>query len=168
MMLLRDSKLFSIIVKGLAPPGTSFGAVARFMAITQAIVDPGDPLNYARNATLEPIDGIDGWTGRDVLLQEVVDDNIVPNTTSEALARAAGLAVLNRKNVASGLTDVSAPVSANLKSGGTGVLCQFDTMNGGATATHGELLFSTEGQAQYAEFFKTAIANGRASVKAPY
>jgi hypothetical protein len=155
------------VVNGLTPPGTPFGAVARFMAVSQALVDPGDPLNYAREATLEPLEGVTGWAPRSVLLQEVVRDNIVPNSTSEALGRAAGLDLMNRVTTPSGLTDVSAPASGNLPGGATGVICQFDTMNGGDSAQHGELIFSPEGQAQYVEFFKSAIA-GSASVNAPY
>jgi pimeloyl-ACP methyl ester carboxylesterase len=168
MMLLRDSGTFSLVVKSLAPPGTSFGAVARFMAMTQAIVDPGDPLNFARYATLEPLEGVFGWAARDVLLQEVVDDTIVPNSTTEALARAAGLEVLNPVQPPSGTNEVSAPVSGNLATGGTGVICQFDTINGGKNAVHGDLIFSPEGQAQYVEFFKTGLAAAHATVPAPY
>ena len=33
-------------------------------------------------------------------------------------------------------------------------------MNGGAPATHGELIFSPEAQAQYLEFFRSALVNG--------
>jgi pimeloyl-ACP methyl ester carboxylesterase len=165
MMLLRDSQLFSIVVHSLTPPRTPFGAVARFMAVTQAIVDPGDPLNFGRNATLEPLDGVPGWSGRDVLLQEVKNDNTVPNSTSEALARAAGLGILNDLTDPLGLESVSAPVSGNLPTGGSGVVCQFDTMEGGKAATHGELIFSPEAQAQYVAFFQ---GSGHGSVKAPY
>jgi hypothetical protein len=168
MMLLRDSGTFSLVVKSLAPPGTSFGAVARFMAMTQAIVDPGDPLNFARYATLEPLEGVSGWSARDVLLQEVVNDTIVPNSTSEALARAAGLEVMHPVAPPSGIAEVSAPASANLSTGGTGVICQFDKMEGTKTAVHGELIFSPEGRAQYVEFFQSGLAGDHATVPAPY
>jgi hypothetical protein len=168
MMLLRDSGTFSLVVKGLAPPGTSFGAVARFMAMTQAIVDPGDPLNFARYATLEPLEGVTGWSARDVLLQEVVNDTIVPNSTSEAVARAAGLEVMHPVKPPSGIAEVNAPASGNLSTGGTGVICQFDKMEGTKNAQHGELIFSPEGQAQYVEFFQTGLASGHATVPAPY
>lgn len=168
MMLLRDSKLFSLgVVKALTPPGTPFGAVARFMSATQAIVDPGDPLNYARYGTLEALEGVAGWKPRDVLIQEVVADNIVPNSTSEALARAAGAGVLGRVSVTSGLPELSAPASANAKSGATSVIAQFAKMNGGKTASHGELIFSPEGQAQYVDFFVSGLASEHATVSVP-
>ncbi|MCA9599046.1 MAG: alpha/beta fold hydrolase [Myxococcales bacterium] len=164
MTLLRDSQLFSVVVNGLTPPGTPFGAVARFMAASQALVDPGDPLNYARQ---EPLAGVPDWKPRSMLLQEVVNDNIVPNSTSEALGRAAGLELMHRVSSPSGFADVTAPASGNLPGGATGVICQFDTMNGGETAKHGDLIFAPEAQAQYVEFFKSDIA-GSAVVNAPY
>lgn len=168
MMLLRDSGTFSLVVKSLTPPQTAFGAVVRFMAISQAIVDPGDPLNFARYATLEPLEGVPDWTPRDVLLQEVVNDTIVPNSTTEALARAAGLGLLHRVSETSGLAEVTAPVSANLPTGATGVVAQFDEMDGGKTAAHGELIFSPEGRAQYVEFFQSGLEASPAKVPAPY
>jgi hypothetical protein len=169
MMLLRDSNTFSLIISGLKPKGipTPDGAVARFMTLTQAIVDPGDPLNYARFAQLEPFEGVPGWTPREVLLQEVVGDTIVPNSTSRALARATGLVLMDALEPVSGLEAVAGPVSANLASGATGAMSQFDRMNGDTLATHGELIFSAEGQAQYLEFFLSALAAEHATIASP-
>ena len=167
MMLLRDSPLFSLgVVKSLAPPATPWGAVARFMAFTQAIVDPGDPLNFARHAAQAPLDGVPGWTARDVLIQEVVNDSIVPNSTSEALARAVGAGLMHRVTNASGLTDLGATATANA-SGATAVLCQFDQV-GGKAAEHGGLIFTTEAIDQYVEFFKTGLSSSHGTVKSPY
>ncbi|HMR76558.1 MAG TPA: hypothetical protein PKD61_15655, partial [Polyangiaceae bacterium] len=58
--------------------------------------------------------------------------------------------------------------SGNLPNGATGVVCQFDTMNDGKIASHGELAFSTEGLQQYVSFFKTRIEDNRGVVNAPY
>lgn len=167
MMLLRDSNLFSIgVIKSLTPPGTPFGAVARFMAFSQAIVDPGDPLNYARHAALEPLDGVPSWKPRDVLIQEVVNDAIVPNSTSEALARATGAGLMHRASEASGFAEVGSPTTGNV-GGATAVLCQFDKV-GGKVADHGGLIFTDEAIGQYVEFFTTGLQNGHGSVKSPY
>ena len=168
MMLLRDSNTFGIVVGGLAPEGIPDGAVARFMAITQAIVDPGDPLNYARFASQEEPAGVPGWVPREVLLQEVLGDTIVPNTTSRALARAAGLVLIDALQPVTGLDAVSGPVTANLPSGVTGALSQFDTINGNKIAVHGDLIFAPEGRAQYLEFFKTALENANGTIPSPY
>lgn len=80
MTLLRDSPMFSLLVNALKPAGTADGTLARFFAMTQALVDAGDPLSFARYGTLEALPGIEGWSARDVLLQEVVGDTIVPNS----------------------------------------------------------------------------------------
>jgi hypothetical protein len=167
MMLLRDSNTFSLVVDSLTPTGTPFGSVARFMAATQAIVDPGDPLNYARNCTLEALPGVENWSARDVLLQEVTNDNIVPNSTSEALARAAGMQIMNGITDTSGLASVDAPATSNLAGGATGVLCQFDKA-AGKTVDHGSLIFADEAIQQYVEFFVSGMQNPHATVVKPY
>lgn len=167
MTLLRDSGTFALVVDGLTPPGTPKGSVARFFAITQGLVDPGDGLNYAPYVTQRALPGIEGWQPRNVLLQEVVGDKIVPNSTSRAVARAGGLGHLNEVEDISGLGTVDAPVSGNLTMGNTGVICQFDTMEGGKTAEHGGLIFAPEAQQQYVEFFRSGLA-GTATVTAPY
>ena len=168
MALLRDSNTFKLLVDALRPAGTPRGEIARFFALTQAIVDPGDPLNYARFVTQEALPGSgDGFKPRDVLLQEVVGDTIVPNSTSEMLARALGLPQLTAHyGVIPGLTAAKAPLTANLSGGGTGGIFQFDVADG-KPIEHGSLIFSTEAQRQYVAFFKTALT-GRALIIDPF
>lgn len=168
MMLLRDSKTFGILVNALKPPGTPDGAMGRFFAMSQGIVDPGDPINYARFASLEAPAGVPGWVPRDVLLQEVINDTIVPNSTSEALARAAGMALVDAIRPISGLPGVKAPVTGNMVGGGTGAIAQFDFIEGGQVAQHGELIFSPEARAQYVKFFQTGLAGAHATVVPAY
>lgn len=168
MALLRDSGTFGLLVNALKPQGTPDGALGRFFAATQAIVDPGDPINYARYATLEGLPGVPGWEARDVLLQEVIKDSIVPNSTSEALARAAGLVNMDPLAAVSGLAEAAGPVTGNLAGGGTGVFSQFDVIEGGKMATHGELIFSPEARAQYVKFFETGLSAGHATCEGPY
>jgi hypothetical protein len=168
MNLLRDSGTFSLLVNSLRPPATPDGAIGRFFAVTQAIVDPGDPINFARFASIAKTPGVADWAPRDVLLQEVLDDTIVPNSTSEALARAAGLALVDPIRPVSGLPEAAAPVTGNVAGGATGALVQFDFIEGGQLAQHGELIFSPEAMGQYVEFFKTGLASGHGTVMAAY
>jgi hypothetical protein len=84
------------------------------------------------------------------------------------LARAAGLELVDAIRPISGVKSVSAPVTANLPSGSTGVISQFDRMDGTKPATHGDLIFAPEAQAQYVEFFKTGLSSPRATVVSPY
>jgi len=165
-VLMRDSPLFSLVLNSLRPPGAPYGAVARFFSIVQQLVDSGDPVTYAEYATLHALDGVSNWKPRDVLIQEVVDDGIVPNTSSDALARAAGLANVDPLISVSGLKSASAPLSGNLSTGGTGAMYSFARIEGGVPATHGELIFSPEAQMQYVEFFRSGLANDHASVVA--
>ncbi|MBK6516532.1 MAG: alpha/beta fold hydrolase [Polyangiaceae bacterium] len=167
MFLLEDSGTFSLVVNGLRPPGTPDGALARFMSATQAIVDPGDPLNYAPFALGGSLSQARPAGPRSVLLQEVVGDNIVPNSSSHAVARAVGLGLMNGVVPVPTLEAVVAPVAGNVASGSTGVLCQFATMNGGEVASHGELIFAEEARAQYVELFRSALADGVGTVIAP-
>lgn len=167
MTLLRDSATFGILVNSLKPQGTADGALGRFFAATQAIVDPGDPLNYARYGTLEALPGVPGWEPRDVLLQEVVKDSIVPNSTSELLARTAGLVNMDPVTEVSGLASTKGAVTGNLEGGATGVMSQWTTIEGGKLATHGELIFAPEAQAQYLKFFASGLDAGHATCEEP-
>ncbi|MSP26282.1 MAG: alpha/beta fold hydrolase [Myxococcales bacterium] len=166
--LMRDSNTFSVLVNSLRPAGVSDGALARFFAVVQTIMDPGDPLNFARYGTLEALAGVPNWSARDVLIQEVLDDNIIPNATTEALARAAHLVLADPIRPVSGMATAKSPLSANLASQSTGVLSQFDRMDGGKVAEHGSLYFAPEGVAQYVEFFRSGLADGHATVLPAY
>jgi hypothetical protein len=96
-----------------------------------------------------------------------VEDTIVPNSTSEALARARGLPQMTPSYGAiPGLQSASAPLTANLPKGSTGGIFQFDKADG-KPIEHGSLYFSTEGIAQYVAFFQGALA-GRAVIIDPF
>lgn len=161
MLIMEDSILFGLLVDNIAPFGTTPGQLARFFAATQAIIDPGDPLNFAPRCLLDPPDGA---RTRSILLQQVIDDAIVPNTSTEALARAARLSLMDPIRAVPGLPSMTGPSTANGPGGSTAVLTQFDTMNGGEPANHGELYFSPEGRDQYLEFFRTALESGVGTV----
>jgi len=61
------------------------------MTLAQVGADSGDPMNFARHVQKEPFDGI---TPPPILLQESVGDGIIPNLTSEGLARTMGLSMV--------------------------------------------------------------------------
>ncbi len=167
MTLVRDSQAFSLLLDSLAPPGSSAPELGRFFAVAQTVADRGDSLNYARFGTREPLPGVEGWRARDVLLQQAIDDLVLPSSATEALARAAGLTLADPVRPISGLAQASAPLTGNLPSGATGVLYQFARMNGDETATHGDLLFSAEARAQYVDFFSSGLSAPHATVSPP-
>jgi len=166
--LLRDSPTFKFIIDAMKPAGTPPGEVIRFFATTQAIVDPGDAANWVKGVTLEAFPGVPDWKPRDVLLQEVYNDTIVPNSTSELLARAGGLThQLPKRSDIPGLPTASGAITANLPSGATGVIAQFERGADGKVIDHGSLIFAPEGRDQYVAFFQSALA-GRANVPPPF
>ena len=166
--LLRDSPTFKFIIDAMKPAGTPPGDVIRFFASIQGIVDPGDSANWVRGVTLEGFPGVPGWKPRDVLLQEVYNDAIVPNSTSELLARAGGLThQLPKRSDIPGLATANGSITANLPSGATGVIAQFERGADGKLIDHGSLIFTPEGRAQYVAFFESAL-KGRAVVPPPF
>ncbi|HEY8039691.1 MAG TPA: hypothetical protein VIF15_07850 [Polyangiaceae bacterium] len=167
-MLFEDSGLFSLLTRSLEPPGTPKGQLARFFATIQGIIDPGDAANYAPYVTLEGLPGVADWEPKDVLIEEVKDDNIVPNSSTERLARAAGLAQVQPVAVPiGGLASIPAPASANLADGATGGVFQF-AMADGASVNHGGLIFTNDAIRQYTTFFAGALAGGHATVIDPF
>jgi hypothetical protein len=68
----------------------------------------------------------------------------------------------------SGLGTGSSPLTGNLPGGATGAISQFDVIEGGMLAVHGELIFSPEAQDQYVSFFKSGLAGGHATALGPY
>jgi hypothetical protein len=88
--------------------------------------------------------------------------------TSEALALAAHLTLLDAIRPISGVPEAGGPLSQNLPSGATAAISQFDVINGDTMAEHGELIFSPEGVAQYLSFFQSALAKPHAIVPPGY
>jgi len=166
--LFHDSGLFSVLTKTLEPADMPKSELGRFFAMTQAILDPGDAANFAPYVTQAGAPGVAQWRPMDVLLQEVRHDNIVPNSSSERLARAAGLAQVSPVlDAIAGMSQAQPGVSANLPSGATGGIFQFE-IAGGMSVDHGSLIFTTEGIKQYVTFFKGALAGGHGEIINPY
>ncbi len=120
------------------------------MQLLQHIVDPGDPLLYARNIITSPLT-INGAKNppKDVIQIEVLWDETVANPSNEALARAAGFP-LAEPNVGSmaqtplGTAAASGGVISNVPiAGTTAALIQ------AGPATHSSDLFSAKGLHHY-------------------
>src|SRR5690606_1895182 len=129
--IVHRSQTFALLVAAMAPPGVDPADVDRFFPLLQTAIERGDPLAWAEAA-------IDH--DRDVLVQQVIDDEIMPDETTMALGRALGL-----ERVGPHLQDVPGlpdhvgdfPVSANVD-GRTRVYMQFDSY-----VDHGEVEVAT-------------------------
>ncbi|MCC6648863.1 MAG: hypothetical protein IT374_25270 [Polyangiaceae bacterium] len=166
--LMRDSNTFKVLVNGFRPPGTRDGDVARFFVAAQGIVDAGDAANFAQFVLGGAPPGAGGWAPTSVLLQEVVNDTIVPNSSTSLLAHALGLAQAGPapKPIA-GLTAAPVPLAGNLGGGAaTGGVFQFAMMDG-KKAEHGGLIFTEDARRQYVRFFADALSGAPPSIVAP-
>ena len=167
--VLRESNTFHFLVKGLFPTSLTDGDLGRFLSASQAIMDPGDPLNFTPHVSQRAGVGVENWAPRHLLLQEVFGDLVVPNMSSELLARGLGLAqVTPTVKPIGGIPELAAPLVGNATGGTTAAFFQFDKMNGGQKAVHGDLIASSEARSQYVRFFQDAAAGKTPVVVDPY
>ncbi|APR87722.1 hypothetical protein A7982_13071 [Minicystis rosea] len=166
--IIHESPAFQLILPGLFEPGTTKGDIARILSAAQGLYDSGDPLNFARFVTLEPLPSATGSSPKSVLVQEAMNDVLVPNDATALLARTLGLThVTPAVAPIEGVKTAPAPFSGNLAEGATGGVFQFDKTDG-KTADHNTLAGSSEGRAQYGAFLKSLFDGAPAVIINPY
>jgi hypothetical protein len=92
--VLRETVLF--LAKSVWGLEGQFGRFHPLASLTQAIFDAGDPLSYAPHLLRDRL-VVSGQTlrPRSILLIEAMHDELIPNATTEALARAAGIPLID-------------------------------------------------------------------------
>ncbi len=112
--------------------------------LAQTVLDAGDPMNVARHAIREPLTGTSGPSRpRSVLMLEAMWDWLIPNSSTEALARAFGLALLEPSyREVPGVPAGGARIDGNVN-GVTGALAQY------SPAEHGTIYTSWQGRIAY-------------------
>jgi hypothetical protein len=162
--ILRDSRTLRLLVNNILPPDASDADFVRFIAIAQAIIDPGDPANYAPFVSSRAFPGVPGWRGTDLLLQEAIDDGIIPNSASASLARALGVVQLEPVLAPiAGLPSAAPPLRSNGTDPVRG-LFQLDRADGAQTE-HRTFFGTTEARRQYVAFVRSALADPRATIE---
>jgi len=167
--IISDSPTFSVLVDLMRPAGTTDGEVDRFFPVLQTVIDAGDPAVYAPHL----VDRFDGGAARSVFDGMAWQDEIVPNSTNEALARALGLPGVGREEWAvPGLDFEAGPVAGNLPGGATGGVVQFSWVQeseGGewVPASHDNLHGSVTGQAVLLDFLLPLLAGETPVVAEP-
>jgi hypothetical protein len=162
--VLRDSQMLRLLVNNILPEDASETDFARFIVVAQSIADPGDPASYAAFVAREPFPGITGWRGADVLAQEAVGDGIIPNSATAALARALGLAQVEPViDPVPGLVRVASPLDSRGSQPVRGLL-QLDRADG-QPVSHTTFYATAEVRRQYVDFFKSALASPRATIR---
>lgn len=114
---------------GLVTQDFSDDERARLLAVTQSMIDAGDPMASAPYVVRERIEGFDARVPH-LLAQMALDDTVVPNSSTAYLTRALGIPIAGEAKVpmrgVEVLTDL--PVQANFDGGVTAGLYQFDQM----------------------------------------
>jgi len=134
LYLLQESPVIGpSIDAGLAQFGLQPGTLLYdlFYMFAQTILDDADPANYITQAASG---GLTGGPATAILIQEAIDDPVVPNSATETLARAANLTQLNAIEEIAGLTQAEIPPTGFVGSG----LTQF-------IGGHGTLLDPSDG-----------------------
>lgn len=162
--IVQDGQTFGPLVTMLTPEGVGEGDVDRFFPLVQAAVERGDPGNYAGAV-------LDGR--RDVLVQMVIDDLIVPNPTTAFLAHAMGLPQADPVLLDLGVEPAGAPPIAGNVGGRTAVLYQYawliDEETGElAPAAHDFAHHEPISNTQVAWFWQTWREHGLAEVIDPF
>lgn len=143
----NSAKLGDDAILSLESRNRTTGTLDRFhplIGIVQTIFDAADPLTFARHVLRDRLVVENSLVGRrHVVCLEVLNDEVMPNVATEALARAFGLHVL-RPNVdpPMGLQQVESPASANVATQ-TAVLVQY------GPATHGRNWRARSGTMNY-------------------
>lgn len=149
--IIRDSAQFAPLVQILLP-GQSTEQTARIFSAAQTVIEPGEPANWATHVVRDRLVGAPAH----VLLTMAIDDDIVPNSSTRALARALGVPIV--PPVVEAWDDMAiadGPVAGNV-AGMTGGLVQFTEVTSGQrlqTAGHNNTVFSAEVLALAQTFF---------------
>lgn len=151
-----DSKNFAGFADLLATMVGGPDALKRLASPAQTLIDAGDPVNWAARLVK---DRFDAGRPPHILMQMVMDDEVVPNVSTEALARAIEVPqVPTILGVIDPLrAEAKAPVSANMV-GRTGGIFQFDhvTISGESeVAGHNNIFSGPEALTQIDTFLKS-------------
>ena len=158
--------------------GSEVGAWQLISAL-QGAIDPGDPMAYAPHVIG---DRLNPAPAPHVLVTMSVDDPIVPNEGTRALAQGLGIEVMHPVVEDMGLAPMAAlgqAINGNLiwgQQATTGALFQFDRVSSGdsvVAADHDNLTYSPESLHQLRHFFSTwlnpeASPSGAPEVIDPY
>ena len=146
-----------------------------FTPLAQVLLDAADPGSYAPYVLGELRAEMIGDSQRPpphVLMQIAMNDDVVPNSANDALARALDLPHLEqRAQPIPMLTATEAPVLGNM-SGRTAGVFQFDRVTVGPQklepSDHMNAPTGREGRHQAREFIKTWLSDGTPEIVDPY
>lgn len=164
--IIEDSVSFAPLVAIMAPPEWSDGDLARAFPQLQALVDGGDAMTFGPRVLLDRFHGSPPHT----VLMLAHEDEVVPNSTNENLARALGLPGLGREIwPIPGVSFSEGPLSENV-AGASAAVIQFDELTiAGAVvnAEHDNVHESEEAAAIIREVLAAVLAGRAPVLRAP-
>lgn len=172
--IVGNAPEFAVLVAAVTPE-LGRGERSRFLAITQAVLDRGEPEVFARHVLSDRLPGFEG-TIPQILLQMAFADTIVPNSSTGYLVRSLDVPVLGPLPFpirdAAVLSEL--PVAGNLSPGHTGGLFEFEvsSIDGSATmvepATHYTVQSDPRSRAQQLEFLVTSRESKGSTIVDPF
>ncbi len=169
--IFSDSDRLSIFVNLLGTLSDDPADAERIIPAVQAVIDAADPATWGTRLVH---DRLDGAPPPSVLLNLGIVDDLIPTSATHALARAIEMPVVQPTvSTDSGLSSISAPVTANAAEGkATVALFEFDRVRDGANdkpkaAGHDNTPLSFEGRRQLVEFFRTWLEAGVPTIVDP-
>jgi dienelactone hydrolase len=171
--IIQDGAQFRAIIL-LFRASASDGDVARFFPLLQTAIDAGDAGAYAPHILADRLPGFD--TGRpQLLMQMVIDDDTVPNSTNRYFARALDVPLVGDELQPIGLPAraTGMPVRANMDTDHTAGVFQYDLVwqkdsMQTEPATHNNVAANPIAITQTLHFVNTWIASGVAEIIDPY
>lgn len=171
--IIRDSQQFAIVIT-LFKGSASDGEVARFFPLLQTVIDAGDAGAYAGHVVRDRLAGA-GARVPQTLMQMVIDDDTVPNTTNRFFARALGAPHVGDElqKIGTIAHEAALPVSGNVDAAHTAGVFQYDVVfdgDGPATrkATHSNVAANPLTITQTLHFVETYFSTGVSEIVDPY
>lgn len=167
--IVAEGEQFAVVVDVFAAMATE-GEIARFFPLLQTAIDRGDSGAYVRHVAQERLPGFDEATPQ-LLMQMVLADSTVPNSTNAFFARGLGLPLVGDELLPIGWIahEPALPTSGNLDADHTWGLFQFDVLDtDGSVAEHSNLGRSLVAQTQITQFVTTNLAGEVSEIIDPY
>lgn len=167
--IVAEGEQFSVVVDVFASMASD-GEIARFFPLLQTAIDRGDAGAYVRHIAQERLPGFDEATPQ-VLVQMVLDDDTVPNSTNLFYARGVGAPLVGDELLPVGWVahEPELPTAGNKDATHTWGLFQYDVLDArGSVAEHSNLGRSLVAQTQITQFVTTNLAGEVAEIVDPY
>lgn len=171
--IIKYGQTFEFVITLLAGMATD-GQIARFFPLVQSIVDRGDAGAYVGHILGDRLPGFDAASPQ-LLMQMVLADDTVPNSTNLFFARGLGAPHVGDALLPIGVVPIAPalPVSGNIDAAHTAGVFQYDIVYQGmgpATepATHGNVARNPVTQVQTLHFIDTYYSGGVSEIVDPY